>query len=204
VAAGKTQSRRATQRNLHAVLSCIDTENPDASKLLAMPIRPHGTSVAAVFTSKQAFQYRQLVNWVHAVAHRPQVVEPTLAEKSSTVGWPEETGSAASSSATVEASNKGRNSSSKRASDGQVRTASATSAEPKPADNSDASPTDELTGVVERAVFTEESDAQFRRVYRPGERPARSQVKHGAAQREAKTEDPFDPEEFNRQYSERD
>lgn len=63
-------SRRATQRNLYAVLQLINTERPDDSPLLTMPTRAHGTSRAAVFTNRQTQQYRQLVDWVYSVSSK--------------------------------------------------------------------------------------------------------------------------------------
>lgn len=61
--------RRLTQRNLHAVLQTIDREKPGNSPLLQSPIKPHGTAKEAVFKTRDASQYRQLVAWVHQVAN---------------------------------------------------------------------------------------------------------------------------------------
>jgi hypothetical protein len=71
VPAGRSPMRRATQRNLHAVLANVDLENPEASALLTAPVRPHGTSRTAVFNSRRAEQYRVLAEWVHSVAGKP-------------------------------------------------------------------------------------------------------------------------------------
>ena len=69
-------SRLTTQRNLHATLQWIDQEQPAASRLLAAPIRPHGTAQTAVFTSRQLGQYQRIVDWVHQVAARPASKAP--------------------------------------------------------------------------------------------------------------------------------
>lgn len=73
---GKPSSRRVTQRNLRTTLKFVDRETPDASRLLSVPIRPHGTAETAVFTDRQIDQYRRIVNWVHQVAEAPANVTP--------------------------------------------------------------------------------------------------------------------------------
>jgi hypothetical protein len=67
---GKAPSRRATQRNLYAVLSAIDQEHPAQSPLLSAPMRPHGQAKSAVFTSREVMQYQQLVHWVYMIANQ--------------------------------------------------------------------------------------------------------------------------------------
>lgn len=75
-------ARTSTQRNLEQVLALVDRDNPPASKLLQAPIRPHGTVKSAIFTDRQQGQYRQLVQWVYAVAGaRSPVEKPTLQER---------------------------------------------------------------------------------------------------------------------------
>ena len=78
---GKTTSRRFTQRNLHAVLEMIDRADPRASPLLTVPISPHGTAKAAIFTNKEVAQYRQLVQWVMRVAQGPLPAQPASVER---------------------------------------------------------------------------------------------------------------------------
>jgi hypothetical protein len=56
--------RRMTQRNIYAVLRYVDRDNPLASRILTVPIAPHGTAKTAVFTEHQAMQYKRLVEWV--------------------------------------------------------------------------------------------------------------------------------------------
>jgi hypothetical protein len=68
---GKAPSRRATQRNLYAVLSAVDHNQPGQSPLLLAPMRPHGQAKSAVFTTRETLQYQQLVRWVHQVSNQP-------------------------------------------------------------------------------------------------------------------------------------
>jgi hypothetical protein len=56
--------RRMTQRNIYTVLRYVDRENPLASRILTVPIAPHGTVKTAVFTEHQVMQYKRLVEWV--------------------------------------------------------------------------------------------------------------------------------------------
>ena len=44
---GKAPSRRATQRNLYAVLSAVDQDHPAQSPLATAPMRPHGQAKSA-------------------------------------------------------------------------------------------------------------------------------------------------------------
>ena len=43
----------------------VDRENPDQSKLLTVPIRPHSPARLTIFTDRDQAQYRQLVEWVY-------------------------------------------------------------------------------------------------------------------------------------------
>ena len=70
---GRTTSRRTTQRNLHAALSAIDRLHPDESKLLIVPLKAHGGSKAPIFTSRQAAQFRPLIEWVFLTANAKPV-----------------------------------------------------------------------------------------------------------------------------------
>lgn len=78
----KLSGRFATQRNLRRVLAQLDLDEPPKSKLLVVPIRPHGPAHAPIFTDREQSQYRQLVEWVYAMAGtREPPPEPTLAER---------------------------------------------------------------------------------------------------------------------------
>jgi hypothetical protein len=70
IPSGKSPSRRATQRNLYAVLSAVDQDRPAQSPLLTAPMRPHGQAKSAVFTSREAMQYQQLAHWVYLIANQ--------------------------------------------------------------------------------------------------------------------------------------
>jgi hypothetical protein len=74
--------RHATQGNLQAVLTMINRGDPQESKLLAAPIRPHGTLKVPVFTDREHSQYKQLVQWVlHVSQVKEAPAKPTLAER---------------------------------------------------------------------------------------------------------------------------
>ena len=62
--------RRLTQRNLHAVLQQIDYANPSSSPLLTAICGPHGPVKAAIFTDRQAGQYKRILDWVNLVAQQ--------------------------------------------------------------------------------------------------------------------------------------
>ena len=86
---GKTASRRITQRNLYAVLLFVDRDNPAASRLLAAPSGPHGTSKIAIFNEHQAAQYKRLAEWVSelsgqaATPEGPLTINPMLTAEAS-------------------------------------------------------------------------------------------------------------------------
>jgi hypothetical protein len=78
---GRTPSRRLTQRNLYAVCRFVDRENPNESPLLTQTIREHGAARAAIFTSRDMVQYKQLVGWVRMVAHAGGSSQPRSVRK---------------------------------------------------------------------------------------------------------------------------
>lgn len=72
---GGPSSRRLTQRNLYAALQWVDRAHPERSPLITVPMRPHGTARAPVFSDHQLGQYRQLLDWCYRVAQaEPPVV----------------------------------------------------------------------------------------------------------------------------------
>lgn len=79
VPTGAQPSRRLTQRNLYAALQLIDYNKPEASLLLTVPLKPHGTVKAPLFTDHQIAQYQQLVQWCYRVT---QTAEPTVMQAS--------------------------------------------------------------------------------------------------------------------------
>ncbi|HVC95497.1 MAG TPA: hypothetical protein VND64_17510 [Pirellulales bacterium] len=70
-------SPRSTQRNLHSVWQCINAADPMASPLLTVPVEQHGNTKAAIFTNREAEQYRQLVVWVQNVSGPRGPNQPT-------------------------------------------------------------------------------------------------------------------------------
>jgi hypothetical protein len=83
ISAGKSASRRFTQRNLHSVLQYVDRGNPVSSKLLAAAGGPHGPVQHAIFSEREAAQYKRLVDWVGQIAGReiaeaPASVAPAM------------------------------------------------------------------------------------------------------------------------------
>jgi hypothetical protein len=71
----RVTGRRLTQRNLHAALSAVNRDIPEESPLLLVPTQPHATLKAAVFTNREAAQYKQLVDWVVRVSGSPPVAK---------------------------------------------------------------------------------------------------------------------------------
>jgi hypothetical protein len=85
-------NQRSSQQNLRAVLSLIDTEEPDLSPLLVESLRPHGTANRSPFGKELADPaYAKLSDWVRAVSGKPtskaapiiQTDEPTAARPDS-------------------------------------------------------------------------------------------------------------------------
>jgi hypothetical protein len=59
---------RVVRRNLYATLTRIDRRAPATSKLLTVPLTPHGGGKTALFHTHNAEHYRQLAIWVGKVA----------------------------------------------------------------------------------------------------------------------------------------
>jgi hypothetical protein len=79
----RNTGRKSTQRNMASVLTMIDRDHPAESRLLAVPIRPHGGG-EAIFTDRQQAQYKQLVEWVYQVSGSSRPADPpTLDERTS-------------------------------------------------------------------------------------------------------------------------
>jgi len=81
IGSNRLSGRHPTQRNLQAALALVDRDKPQDSKLLQAPIRPHGTMKLPVFTDREQSQYKQLVQWVYALAARDSSARPTLDER---------------------------------------------------------------------------------------------------------------------------
>jgi hypothetical protein len=89
VPASQLASRRITQRNLYSVLTFVDHENPNASRLLTAATEPHGSLKLPIFNEHQATQYKRIESWVHQLAGQsgsesetPLTVNPLLSPRS--------------------------------------------------------------------------------------------------------------------------
>jgi hypothetical protein len=60
--------RRITQRNLYSVLSFVDRDDPMHSRLLTVPLAPHGNAKSAIFNEHQISQYKRLFDWTRQLA----------------------------------------------------------------------------------------------------------------------------------------
>jgi hypothetical protein len=74
----RLSGRFTTQRNLQRVLLQVDHENPQQSRLLLAPIRPHGTAKTPIFTNREQSQYKLLMLWVYAVTNARKAAAPLL------------------------------------------------------------------------------------------------------------------------------
>jgi hypothetical protein len=70
-ALGETPGRRLTQRNLYAVLQCIDFNNPGESPMLKASAGSSTGGVAGEFPTRYSTQYQKLAQWVYLVAQKP-------------------------------------------------------------------------------------------------------------------------------------
>jgi hypothetical protein len=203
ITASRTPSRRATQRNLYSTLENIDTENPDNSPLLTMPIRAHGTSRAAVFTSRQTQQYKQLVEWVYSVSNKRHSRKPTT--ETSAGDWPvashskpkpiaEATADNRAGSPTIAAKYLKQQDEVKRVG-AIVGTDSFDGAPPKLLDHFADKEQDAADAASERL----KSPRRLGRRIAPGKSTLRTPPRHGEMGDDSAPEDPFDPEAFNRQ-----
>ncbi|MEI8372833.1 MAG: hypothetical protein WCJ35_08370 [Planctomycetota bacterium] len=68
---GESPNRRITQRNLHAILECIDWNNPGESPLLKASVGSGVAGAVGSFPSKHSMQYEKLAQWVYQVAQKP-------------------------------------------------------------------------------------------------------------------------------------
>jgi len=75
---GESPSRRITQRNLYAVLECIDWDNPGESPLLKASVGSSAAPTVGSFPTKHSMQYEKLAQWVYQVAQKPMPVEETV------------------------------------------------------------------------------------------------------------------------------
>ena len=74
---GESPSRRITQRNLYAVLECIDWDAPGESPLLKASVGSGTAGAVGSFPGKHSQQYQKLTQWVYQVAQKPMPVDET-------------------------------------------------------------------------------------------------------------------------------
>jgi hypothetical protein len=75
---GESPSRRITQRNLYAVLECVDWDNPGESPLLKASVGSGAVPTVGSFPVKHSMQYEKLVQWVYQVAQKPMPADQTV------------------------------------------------------------------------------------------------------------------------------
>jgi len=80
---GESPGRRITQRNLYAVLQCIDGNNPGESPLLKASAGSAVGAGAGSFPARYSTQYLKLAQWVYLVAQKPMPAEDNGVENTS-------------------------------------------------------------------------------------------------------------------------
>ncbi len=80
---GESPGRRITQRNLYAVLQCIDWNNPGESPLLKASAGSAVGAGAGSFPARYSTQYLKLAQWIYLVAQKPMPAEDGGVEKAS-------------------------------------------------------------------------------------------------------------------------
>ena len=190
----RVTGRRLTQRNLHAALSMIDRENPDESPLLLVPTQPHANLKAAIFTNRDAVQYKQLVDWVERVSGSAATVKSskpaTLTEPTSPLLQ------------TVERPNRRQ-----RQERGQAAQSESNAQEPANFEDSEAATMpvndeESATNVAEdQGLSSDLPDAKSSSTAKSrGEYVPRPKLQRGAARDAFVPKDAFDPEIFNRRF----
>lgn len=87
--AGQVANRRFTQRNLYAVLKYVDQSNPEASPLVTLPQRRHGSALTAVFDKQTQNQLAELIAWSKSTLAAPPSAAPaTIGPMPTTLSQP--------------------------------------------------------------------------------------------------------------------
>ena len=84
-APGQVASRRFTERNLYAALQQLDASQPEASPLLTLPQRRHGTSLTAVFDKNSQKQLHELTAWIKLTLAAPHASPATIPQGAATL-----------------------------------------------------------------------------------------------------------------------
>ncbi|MDX1944921.1 MAG: hypothetical protein SFU86_05895 [Pirellulaceae bacterium] len=98
---GLAANQRFTQRNLYAVMQQIDRSQPEASPLITLPQRRHGSALAAVFDKQSQKQLDELTQWVKLTTAAATPPQPATipADPKGTLSQPAPTAPAAEQSA---------------------------------------------------------------------------------------------------------
>ena len=94
----ESPSRRITQRNLYAVLECIDWDNPGESPLLKASVGSGVAGAVGSFPRKHSLQYEKLAEWVYQVAQKPMPAEELVGSEVENVLFAELAGGASTPS----------------------------------------------------------------------------------------------------------
>jgi hypothetical protein len=84
-APGQVASRRFTERNLYSALQQLNTSQPEASPLLTLPQKRHGTSLTAVFDKHSQKQLTELAAWIQLTLSAPHRGPSTISASSPTL-----------------------------------------------------------------------------------------------------------------------
>jgi hypothetical protein len=87
-APGQVASRRFTERNLYAALQQLDASQPEASPLLALPQRRHGSALSAIFDKQSQKQLNELSAWVKLTLVAPHTSPATIPGGAATLSQP--------------------------------------------------------------------------------------------------------------------
>ena len=87
-APGQVASRRFTERNLYAAIQQLDASQPQASPLLALPQRRHGSALSAIFDKQSQKQLSELAAWVQLTLAAPPTSPATIPGGTSTLSQP--------------------------------------------------------------------------------------------------------------------
>jgi hypothetical protein len=82
---GQIASRRFTQRNLYATLAQLDLNDPEASPLVTLPQRQHGSALVPVFDKQTQNQLAELIAWAKLTATRPTAAPATIGPANATL-----------------------------------------------------------------------------------------------------------------------
>jgi hypothetical protein len=191
VSTADAANRRSTQRNLQAVLQYVDRNNPLQSELLKVPAAPHGTAKNAVFTERRSMQYLRLADWVACFGTEDSLpLDEMLLPNPAAEEMPDDSISAPKLLSR----------------DAQTAKPMAHARKPK---NSPPAPDSASSGVSQASFQEPPADFLDSKSIRPSKTPLAapkrqptlsSKVQRGAPLPKTDSQDPLDPDVFNRRY----